>query len=118
MYYVCVESGKVISVVNYFPSVPRTVSITEITDNQHEQISAGTHKFDVSTLTVVTDPEYSESLKSREIANAQNREFLRSTDWQILRHIRQKALGQITSLTEDEYLALENRRAQTAARIV
>ena len=44
--------------------------------------------------------------------------FLASTDFQVLRHIRQKALGQELSLSEEEYLALEQQRADAAARII
>jgi hypothetical protein len=51
---------------------------------------------------------------AQELLNAVEREFLRSTDWQILRHIRQKSLNQTTSLTEDQYLTLEQQRADAA----
>lgn len=39
------------------------------------------------------------------------------TDWQVLRHIRQKALGVRTSLTEEEYLALELQRQDASTKI-
>lgn len=118
MYYICIENNNVVSVVNYRPSVPNTVSVVEITDEQHNQISAGTHKFDISTKSVIVDSSYSADAVSTELSNSQNREFLRNTDWKILRHIRQKALGQSTTLTNEEYLALETQRAEAAALIV
>lgn len=117
MYYVCVENNKVISVLNYEPSVPSSVSVTQITDEQHSQIMADTHKFDTGTKTVVINPDYSQSAKDQEKQNAAEREFLRSTDWKILRHIRQKALNQPTTLTDEEYLELEQQRAAAADRI-
>lgn len=118
MHYVCVENNTVISVLNYRPNVPSSVSITEITDDQHSKIIADTHKFDVATKTVILNPDYNANAKEQEQKNATEREFLRSTDWQVMRHIRQKALGQPTSLTESEYLELEQQRAAAASRIL
>ena len=54
----------------------------------------------------------------QEQTNADSMVFLASTDFQVLRHIRQKALGQELSLSEEEYLALEQQRADAAARII
>lgn len=97
--------------------MPSSVEVVEIVDAQHEQIIADTHKFDIATKQVVVNPSYSAAAKEQEISNAAEREFLRSTDWQILRHIRQKALNQTTSLTEEQYLTLEQQRADAAGRI-
>jgi hypothetical protein len=54
----------------------------------------------------------------QEKINAEALAFLAETDFKVLRHIRQKALGQQLSLSEEEYLALEQQRADAAARIV
>ena len=48
---------------------------------------------------------------------ADARQFLNQSDWKILRHIRQRALGIELSLSEEEYLALEQQRAEAAAKI-
>jgi hypothetical protein len=117
MYYVCIENNKITSILNYQPSVPSTVEVVEISDAQQDQLIADTHKFDIATKQVVVNPSYSAEEKEQDLLNAVEREFLRSTDWQILRHIRQKALNQTTSLTEEEYLALEQQRADAAGRI-
>ena len=50
--------------------------------------------------------------------NAVEREFLNSTDWKILRHMRQQALNVPTTLTDAQYLELEQQRQAAAARIV
>jgi len=118
MYYVCIENNNVISVLNYRPNVPSSVTITEITDAQYGQIEATTHKFDVGTKTVIANPDYSQAAKEQEQKNAVEREFLNSTDWKILRHIRQKALNIATSLSDAEYTQLEQQRETAAARIV
>jgi hypothetical protein len=56
--------------------------------------------------------------KERDVLNAVEREFLNSTDWKVMRHLRQKALGEPTSLTEEQYLELEQQRSDAASRIV
>jgi hypothetical protein len=55
---------------------------------------------------------------AQEKINAEAQAFLDSTDFKVLRHIRQKSLGQQLSLSEDEYLALEQERSDAAERIV
>lgn len=59
-----------------------------------------------------------ESGLQQEQTNAESLAFLASTDFKVLRHIRQKALGQELSLSEEEYLALEQQRSDAAARII
>ena len=117
MYYVCIEEGQVISVLNYEPTVPDSISVATITDDEYQQINDETHCFNPQTLRV--EPTSNEVLENKVILeeNAQHRDFLESTDWKILRHIRQQALGLETSLSEDEYLDLEQRRQAAAERI-
>ena len=88
MNYVCIENNLVVSVLNYQPNVPSSVTVVEITDAQADG------------------------------ANGQEREFLNSTDWKVLRHLRQKALNITTSLSDAEYIQLEQQREAAAARIV
>lgn len=44
--------------------------------------------------------------------------FLAETDYKVLRHIRQKALGQQLTLTEEEYLNLEQQRSDAANKVI
>ena len=123
MYYVCLENNELIGSFNYEPSVPDEVEVVEITDQDHANITElKTHYFDIATKTVRAHAQdHIDRLdreKAQDLINAENREFLNSTDWKVLRHIRQKALGIPTSLSEEDYLALEQQRTQAAARIV
>ncbi len=118
MHYVCIENNQVTGILNYQPSVPTTVSVVQITDEQYSNMVNNTHYFNISTQTVVPVSAELTNQKIRDLANAQEREFLNSTDWKILRHIRQKALNVPTSLTDAEYLELELQRQQAASRIV
>jgi hypothetical protein len=118
MHYVCIEDNVIISILNYEPSVPESVTVVTITDEDQAQIENQTHFFDVETQTV--KPVAAEILaqKEQDKLNAVEREFLNSTDWKILRHLRQKALDLTTSLTQEQYLELEQQRQAAAARIV
>lgn len=61
--------------------------------------------------------DLSAKLEQQQI-NAEAQAFLDATDFKVLRHFRQKALGQELSLSEEEYLALEQQRSDAAASIV
>lgn len=118
MYYVCIENEKVVGIQSYEPSVPSGILVVTITDDQHKQIMDQTHRFDIATKTVVPINSSEIAQREQEKLNAVEREFLNSTDWKIMRHIRQKALSIPTSLTEEQYLELEQQRQAAAARIV
>lgn len=117
MYYVCIENEKIISILNYQPNVPDSVRIEEITDSDFDKIQNQTHYFDIITNSVISvgDEELERQRINKE--NIEPREFLNSTDWMVLRHIRQKALGIATSLSDQEYLSLEQQRNDAAAKI-
>jgi hypothetical protein len=118
MHYVCIENNLVVSVLSYEPNVPSSVSVVEISDAQATQIAAQTHYFDVSSRSVSAVAAGVTAQRVVDVANGQDREFLNSTDWKVLRHIRQKALNITTSLTDAEYLQLEQQRQAAAARII
>jgi hypothetical protein len=118
MHYVCIENNQVTGIQSYEPAVPNTVSVVTITDEQHQQIMNQTHRFDVPSRTVVAVNSAILAEKEQYRLNGIEREFLNSTDWKVLRHLRQKALGLPTTLTEDQYIELEQQRQAAAARIV
>jgi hypothetical protein len=116
--FVCIENNEVVSVLPYEPAVPETVDVVEITEQEFKLINNQTHYFDLTTRTVVEVPAADLDKQQQEKDNAIPREFLNSTDWQVLRHIRQTALGIPTSLTEEQYLELENQRQNAANSII
>ena len=118
MYYICIEENKITSILNYSPEVPETVSVHEITDEQYESLKETTHVFDVDSKQVIVNPNYSPDAERIRQQNAQERHFLNSTDWMILRHLRQKHLGLSTTLTEQQFTELETQRHEAALRII
>ena len=118
MHYVCIENNQVTGIQSYEPAVPSTVSVVTITDEQHQQIMNQTHRFDVASRNVVAVDSAVLAEKEQYRLNGIEREFLNSTDWKILRHLRQKALNVPTTLTEAHYIELEQQRQAAAARIV
>lgn len=117
MYYVCIENNQVISILNYQPSIPNTVSVVEISDDDYHRLENKTHHFNIESNSV--EPLTPEQALQQQIFNDNNqkKEFLNSTDWKILRHLREKTLGIETSMSEDEYLELENQRQELAKSI-
>lgn len=118
MHYVCIENNLVVSILSYQPNVPSSVALVEITDSQAAQIAAQTHYFDIPSRSVTSVSAGVTAQRAVDVANGQEREFLNNTDWKVLRHIRQKALNISTSLSDAEYLQLEQQRETAAARIV
>ena len=118
--YVCIDTeiNEVTSVLNYQPNVPETVDVVEITDEQDKQIKDQTHFFDLDSRTVKPMPQAVLDKQEQEKENITLRAFLSSTDWQVMRHIRQKALGITTTLNDEEYIALETQRQEAAAKII
>jgi hypothetical protein len=117
MYYVCVENNQITAILNYQPNTPNGVQVTSITDQQYGQIISDTHYFDTTTNTVCELSTEQVLAKSTYTSNSVHREFLNRTDWKILRHLREKALEIPTSLSEQEYLELEQQRQAAADSI-
>ena len=113
MHYVCIENNLVVSILNYEPNTPQSVSVVPIPDEDHQLIANQTHIFDVDLLSIraLTNKELNDLF---DVEGATKRDFLNSTDWKVLRHLREKALGVSTSLTSQQYLDLEAERQETA----
>ena len=121
-YYVLHDTeNKKTSIINYEPNVPSSVKVFGITETEKKQIDNGTCFFNVSTYAI--EMKSTEELQSEVLAkktqadNAQHIEFLNSTDWKVLRHMREIALNQPTTLSRQEYIELEQERDSAANSI-
>jgi|AntAceMinimDraft_12_1070368.scaffolds.fasta_scaffold111570_2 hypothetical protein len=115
MKYLCIEDGKVISMLDYVPNVPKSVEVLEISDLEAEELNQGKRYYDsIDKKTKAVKKEILDSMDSSNKSQA----YLNSTDWMILRHMRQLTLGIATSLSDSEYLKLEKSRQAAAMKII
>lgn len=117
MYYVCIENSQVTSILNYRPNVPAGVEVVEISDADHNAIVTGDLVFNPITKKIESKSVEVLAAEQAEKDNIEHKEFLNNTDWKVLRHMREKALGLETSLTEEQYLELERQRDEVARAI-
>lgn len=113
MYYVCIENNQVTGILSYVPSVPSSITVLEIGDDEYKQIVSGKKKFDENVQAFVeVEPEKTDWQIEHE-----KKQFLANSDWIVLRHMREKTLGLNTSISEEEFLALESKRQEVAKSI-
>jgi hypothetical protein len=117
MYYVCVENKRVANILNYKPNAPESVKVIEITTEEHALMVEGTHLFDCEKEKVVQLSGDLLERRQKILKMRSGRSFLQETDWKVLRHIREKALGMETTMTEEEYIALEMERHEVAKKL-
>ena len=123
MYYICIENDKISGMLNYEPNVPESIRVVTISNEEYELITeAKTHYFDITTDIVTARAQ--EILDAEAVRRAQlqknsvNMRFLDSTDWKIMRHLREQTLNKPTTLSDEEFVALEAERAVAAAAIL
>lgn len=115
--FVCIENNQVISMLDYAPTVPSSVEVVKISSNDYKKIMNKTHFFDVGSKSVKEVPSvYSYEVEQKKL-NLTHQNLLDSTDWKVLRHIRERTLGVPTTLTEEEYIKLEKQRHAAAKAI-
>ena len=117
MKYFCIEENRISAVLDYEPNVPDTVEVVQVSDEAYKSIQDRTHYFDPikKVIKPVSDEAKAAAIAEKEKNDAID--FLNNSDWKVLRHIREKALNIETTLTEEEYLALETQRAEAASKI-
>ena len=117
MFYACVEDKQVISIVDYKPTVPDTVIVIPITEEEKQNIESGELIFDdqLERFRVADDAEMTVLMERR--LGDRSRLYLFDTDWMVLRHLREQTLGIETTLTQEDYLQLELDRQRAAKSI-
>ena len=116
-YYYCIENQQLVSILDYEPNVPDSVTVVDISTEHHFKIQNREWCFDVDQKRAVPMPAQRIQQIAVDQQNQDSRAFLDSTDWKILRHLRQQALGLPTSLTHDQYIELERQREDVACSI-
>ena len=118
MYY-CVENQNLVGVQEHEPNVPSSVTVYTVSEEDHKKTFGkdATHYFDVTTGKVL--PLSKVALDKRKVETDYHNLTVQVglSDWKVMRHIREKALNIPTTLTEQEYLALEQQRQNTVEQI-
>lgn len=114
MPYVCIENNEILSILEYEPSIPASVELIKISQEEYNGILQEDYFFNIKDKKV--DIFYNTN-KEQEKDNQENLEFLNSTDWKILRHLREQTLGIDTTLSEKEFYNLEHQRQNAAKGI-
>lgn len=119
MYYYCVENQRVIGVQDHMPNVPSSVTVYTISEEDHKKAFGenATHYFDVHACKVLPLAKVAIDKRKSEADYYKLTAEVALTDWKVLRHIREKALNLPTSLTEEQYIALEQQRQTTVEQI-
>lgn len=112
MHYICLENNAITSILNYQPNVPESITVIEISDDDAQKLFSGDYTYDIEGNKVKK-----KKADKRVLTNQESRTLLDTTDWMVLRHIREKALGVTTSLTDEQYLELEQKRHAAAEAI-
>lgn len=114
IHYVLVEDGRVIDIINYEPNTPDTVSVYPIPKEDYDSIVAESHFFDLETRKVIPVGAEITKRKLAIAARDKGKTYLQETDWIVMRHIREIALKLPTTLSDEEYIALETERHTVA----
>jgi hypothetical protein len=115
--YACIENNEITSILDYQPNVPNTIEVIEITNEEYSLLVEKTHYFDVETKAVKATSAEIVQQQQLEKNRVEYKTFLNTSDWKVLRHIREKALGLETSMSEEEYLELESKRHELSKSI-
>jgi hypothetical protein len=118
MFYVYIEDDNtIVSILDYIGTIPSNTKMFEITDEEYKSITDLKSYFNIKEKKVVPNTtKMNDDINIKE-NNLTNKRFLNTSDWKILRHSREKTLGITTSLTNAEYLELEQQR-YTAANAI
>lgn len=109
--------GKVVSVLDYAPNVPDTVNVVVITDDEFTKLDNLELVFNPQTMKLEM-PSKDVMEYNKKVANSNEALiFLKSTDWMIMRHQREKTLNIKTSLTDIEILELERKRWEASLKV-
>lgn len=118
IHYILVENGRVISMIDYKPNAPDSVTVYPIPKEDYDSLVGQTHFFNpVSGKVEPVDA----GVTNRRLAIAardNGKAYLQETDWIVLRHIREIALKLPTTLSGEEYIALETKRHEVAKALV
>ena len=123
MNYLLIENDKCVGVCDYEPNVGNdNIQVITYSGNipQERLIYVDGKVADMNNYTFI-NRKYVKKTKAIENllnTNDEAKHYLNDTDWLVIRHRDQLALGQTTSLTNEQYLDLLAKRQAARERVV
>lgn len=123
MNYLLIENDKCVGVCDYEPNVGNdNIQVITYSGNipQERLIYVDGKVADMNNYTFING-KYVKKTKAIENLlnnNDEAKHYLNDTDWLVIRHRDQLALGQTTSLTNEQYLDLLTKRQAARERVV
>ena len=123
MNYLLIENDKCVGVCDYEPNVGNdNIQVITYSGNipQERLIYVDGKVADMNNYTFI-NRKYVKKTKAIENllnTNDEAKHYLNDTDWLVIRHRDQLALGQTTSLTNEQYLDLLTKRQAARERVV
>ncbi len=123
MNYLLIENEQLVGVCDYEPNIGEDdIQVITYSGNiPRERILYINGKIVDSNNYVFINGNYVKRTKAIETllkTNEESKNYLNDTDWMVIRHRDQLALGQTTSLTDEQYLDLLTKRQAARERVV
>lgn len=123
MNYLLIENEQLVGVCDYEPNIGEDdIQVITYSGNiPRERILYINGKIVDSNNYVFINGNYVKRTKAIETllkTNEESKNYLNDTDWMVIRHRDQLALGQTTSLTDEQYLDLLAKRQAAREKVI
>ena len=123
MNYLLIENEQLVGVCDYEPNIgDDDIQVITYSGNiPRERILYINGKIVDSNNYVFINGNYIKRTKAIETllkTNEESKNYLNDTDWMVIRHRDQLALGQTTSLTDEQYLDLLAKRQAAREKVI
>lgn len=123
MNYLLIENEQLVGVCDYEPNIGEdNIRVITYSGNiPRERILYINGEIEDSDNYVFLNGKYvrkTKAITNLINTNSESKNYLKDTDWLVIRHRDQLALGQTTSLTNEQYLDLLTKRQAARERVV
>ena len=123
MNYLLIENDKCVGVCDYEPNVGNdNIQVITYSGNipQERLIYVDGKVADMNNYTFINGKYVKKTKVIENLLNTNDeaKHYLNDTDWLVIRHRDQLALGQTTSLTNEQYLDILTKRQAARERVV
>ncbi|MBQ9246474.1 hypothetical protein IJ182_09435 [bacterium] len=122
MNYILIENDELVSVCDYIPNIGNdNITVIPYSGNiPQERILYINGRIEDSKNYIYVNGKYirkTNNIENTVNTNSEARKYLNNTDWLVIRHRDQIELNIETSLTQEEYIDLLEKRQQARERV-